>query len=45
MNTSRPDIAKAAGMITGAFVLFFVIKIIVLLTCLAALLILFLKSI
>lgn len=45
MNFNRPDIAKAAGIIAGTLFLFFVIKIIVLLSVIVILLVLFLNSI
>lgn len=45
MRTNRPDIAKAAGMITGAIIFFFVVKFIAIFSGILVLLILFLKRI
>ena len=45
MKTNRPDIAKAAGIVTGAVLLFFVLKFVVIFSGLLALLMLILKRI
>ncbi len=45
MKTNRPDIAKAAGMFTGAVVCFFAVKFIILFFAVLTLVMLFIKNI